>query len=211
MFIAGLRPSKFLRSPGDNGGSAGENTDPKPGEEGNAGSGGGNGSGDPGKQEPKPELKFTQTDVDGLLARTRDEERRKYEKKITDAQAEAERKKAIEQGEFQRLYEAEQSKTAELAAKAEAAERYATRIHASIDAEIKEWPEEVVKGDPGKENVDARLKWVEDMRALATRLNALSKSPNMEHGAGARKPNNNSNNPLAQHYRRFAVPGQKRA
>jgi hypothetical protein len=53
-----------------------------------------------------------------------------------------------------------------------------------IEAEIKDWPAEVKNLDPGKDNLDARLDWVERSRSLAQRLKVAGQAPNLETGGG---------------------------
>lgn len=152
------------------GGHTGEdNSNPPNSSGGNPSNGEGNGSGG------NAEKRFTQEEMNALAAKVRDEERRKLQKSSEEA-------KLKEQGEFQKLYEAEKTKTEELQAKAAAAEDYAKRINSSIEAEVKDWPASLKKLDPGTEDVSARLNWVEAAREVQKELMKTKTPPNGENG-----------------------------
>lgn len=156
------------------------------------------------------EKKFSQADLDSLAAKVRDEEKRKSDAKLKSAADEVARKQAESQGEFQKLYEAEKVRAAELEQKAVKADAYATRINQVLDGEIKEWPAEVKKTDPGADKLDDRLQWVETHRDLAKRLLTAGKAPNMEHGNQGRsiKPSDITDNYLKSQYSRPASASQ---
>ena len=166
-----------------------------------------NAGGDGSKEAEK---KFTQADLDSIAAKVRDEEKRKSDGKLKAAADEVARKQAESQGEFQKLYEAEKVRAADLEQKAVKADAYATRINQVLDGEIKEWPAEVKKTDPGAEKLDDRLQWIETHRDLAKRLLAAGKAPNMEHGNQGRniKPSDITDNYLKSQYSRPASASQ---
>ena len=158
------------------------------GEEGNPNpddSGSGTGTEKPGTQAGESstgeEKKFSQTDVDSVAARVRDEEKRKHERELQKVKDEEARRKAEEEGKFKDLYEAERQKAAELPTLTDKVNRYESQINAQIDAQIQKWPSEVKEGDPGKEDVEARLQWLDRNRNLATRLMTAA-PPVTEHG-----------------------------
>lgn len=176
-------------NPSQNVGGDGKNTEAAGGGTGDPGlkeqqeaASGGNGNGGQNAGTAGSEAKFTQADIDAVAAKVRDEEKRKAADREERSRAEADRKKAEEQGEFQKLYEAEKAKNEAVQAKAEAAERYAERINKVIDDEVKDWPASVVKTDPGVENLDARLGWVETHRDMAKEILAAKAAPNGQHG-----------------------------
>lgn len=155
---------------GKNTGSGGSQGDPGP-------NGSQNGGGAAGSDKA-----FTQADVDAVASKVRDEEKRKYEAKVKADKEAADKSAAEKQGEYQKLYEAEKAKTAELETKSARADDYAKRINQVLDGETADWPAEVKKTDPGAEHLDERLQWVETHRDLAKRLLAAGQPPNMEHG-----------------------------
>lgn len=67
----------------------------------------------PDSSKPGVEPKFTQADVNAIMAKVRNEEQAKLKRDQEKAQAETEAKRLQEQGEFQKLYEAAQATVAE--------------------------------------------------------------------------------------------------
>ncbi|MCA1596074.1 MAG: hypothetical protein LC772_06585 [Chloroflexi bacterium] len=194
---------------GGDGKNTGSGTDDKEKPAGETG-----GAGDGSQEKPKEnaggdEKRLSQAEVDAIAARIRDEEKRKYDARLKSAADEADRKKAEEQGEFQKLYETEKSRAAELEQKAQKADQYAGRINQVLDGETKDWPAEVRKTDPGPERLDDRLAWVESHRDLAKRLLAAGQAPNMEHGRQGRtiKATDITDNYLKEKYARPAAAG----
>lgn len=171
----GYRPFLILHEEDDGGGSGGGGnpagkTDPPAGV--------GTGAGDP---DPPPPggtdsgKVFTQADLDAIAAKTRREEKQKYD-----------RLKAEEQGQFKDLYDAEKVKLStmesELNTRNSRLTALETRVNAQIEAEVKDWPEEVKSMDPGTENLELRLAWAEKSRPLAKRIREFDKAPDGEHG-----------------------------
>lgn len=185
-----------LENQNTNVGGDGENT--------GSGEDAGQTGGSNGTENAGTEKRFTQVEMDALAAKVRDQEKRKHENKLNQEREEATRKAAEAQGEFQKLYEAEKVKAAELETRAQAAERYAERINQVLDGEVKDWPAEVKQTDPGAENLDDRLRWVETHRDLAKRLASAGAAPNPEHGRQGRtfKPGDITDNYLKSQYSR---------
>lgn len=175
----GEDPSTNVGGDGKNTGSGGNQGNPSP----KSGSENGGSGANPNAGSDKA---FTQADVDAVASRVRDEEKRKYEAKVKADKEAAEKASAEKQGEYQKLYEAEKAKTAELETKSARVDEYAKRINEVLDGETKDWPAEVKKTDPGAERLDERLQWVETHRDLAKRLLSAGQAPNMEHGRQGR-------------------------
>jgi hypothetical protein len=102
--------------------------------------------------------------------------RRKDQEREAKERAEVE-KRAKEQGQYQELLETRTKELDDLKPKAEQADRYAQRLHARIDAEIKEWPKELKDLVPDTTtDPEAREAQVEKLRPLMTKLQA-TRSP----------------------------------
>ena len=127
-------------------------------------------------------LDLTQAQVDKLIEDRLNQERRTNAQKAEDEKAAAATKKAKEDGELQTVVTAHEATISDLKPKAELATTLATRMNESIDTEVKEWPEEVTKLDPGKDDVLARIKWLDNSRSLAVRLKTLGAPPNLQFG-----------------------------
>lgn len=96
-------------------------------------------------------------------------------------EAEREKQKSVENGEYKKLWETSEEKLRELTPLKGKAEKYAAMIHEVIDSQIEKWPDEVKALDPGKDvDVELRKIWVEKSKALAARLS--TSPPNIEAG-----------------------------
>jgi hypothetical protein len=164
-------------------GSGDGSTQDPPNGDGNGGDdSGGSGSGGDNKGKGKPP-EFTpeqQAHIDKLLGTTRTDARRKA---LDDAKKEQETEDARKKGEFEKLYNDTKTKVDELEPYKARCEEYETRFNSMIDAQTKDWPEELKELDPGKDNAKARLEWFERSRKLAERLKTTV--PNPEHGSGS--------------------------
>lgn len=122
--------------------------------------------------------------VDIAAANVRIQEKAKYDKAVLDQKANDEAEAAKKRGEFEKLYTDE--KTAHELTKQQAARVVALseEINKGIDTESANWPEEVKALDPGKDSVEARMKWVTTARALAAKLSGNRQAPAGEHGNG---------------------------
>jgi len=179
--------------PANGGGTGGGTGDGSGGGNNNNGGGAGAGGGTQNNEPPKPPTltaevqAYIQQQLDSVAAKVRQEEKTKAERAAAKVKEDAEAAQAASRGEFEKLYNTEKTEHEKTKAKAEKADGYATRINEHIDAEVKSWPESVRKTDPGKDNVDARMTWVEKSRTLATELATLKRAPQGEHGgAGGR-------------------------
>lgn len=155
----------------------------------NTGGENGNGNGDQGKQNQNAKT-FTQEEVDKMIS---DRLARESKKREDDAKA--------KQGQFEPLYQQEKTarETAEnnLTTITGQRDKYAEILNRNIDAQIKDWPEEVKAFDPGKDSLEARQNWVEKSLPLVTKLNAgQNKTVNGEHGS--KNGNGNSTNVIDQ-------------
>lgn len=190
---------------GTNGGGSGEGNKPsekpddKPKGKDDSDQTGGKGDSDSSKTEEKKEdeRRFTQKDLDEIAAKVRREEKTKLE-----------RKEAETKGEYQKLYTDEKAKREALETEVKQVEVLSGWLNTVIDGEISDWPEEVKKTDPGKQDVAIRKTWVENHRDLSKRLKALEVPPEGEHGKrgnGEKKPDS------AKDFisRRYALPGKK--
>ena len=104
-----------------------------------------------------------QSRIDAVVTKRLNEEKEKAKQKEQKAREETEARVKAEQGDFKGLYEALDPKHKELEANFSALqERLAERDKAEnkrIDAEIKDWHEQVKALDPGPENLEARQAW----------------------------------------------------
>lgn len=131
--------------------------------------------------KPKPNTKtFTQDDVNRFVA----EEKRKWKEKQDEADNE-------KKGEYKTLAEQRGTKIAELEPQVERASRLAERWNTHIDTVIKDWPAEVKLTDPGTDDVEARLKWLDTYAPLAEKLSGTQKPPAQD--LGKRSSSNRSN------------------
>lgn len=126
--------------------------------------------------------RFTQADIDRIVkARLAEEEKR------ASSKAEADRKRAEEDAlaknaEWQKLADARGAELESLKPMAERAGILATRMNALVDTEIASWPDEVKGFDPGADNIEARLVWLEKARPLAAKLSTPQRPPQTQLG-----------------------------
>lgn len=195
---------------GSGGTSAGDGnkTEETPDEKGTSTSTGG-GSSSTGAN--KGEKTFTQAELDEIISRRLGEQKRSFEKQAEDAKAEQARKEEEAKGEFKKLYETELANTTQLKSELETAKALIPVVTSMIESEIKDWPVEVKASDPGADNIQARLKWVESMRPLAKRLIETNKAPDGEHsqGGGTQKTGDAASRITARSH--YAVPGQQKS
>lgn len=124
------------------------------------------------------------------------------------AQTEAETAKAKEEGRFKDLHDAQEKRIKEeLEPAAERANVLSVRVNASIDAEIKDWPESVRKTDPGKDEVLKRIEWADSMRDLAKDVAKLKEAPDGEHGGGSRTTATGIQKPTEILSHKYRTPG----
>lgn len=163
------------------------------------------------EEEVSKPLTLTQKDLDAAIEKATLEGKASAEKAQQNKDTEAQRQSDISKGEWEKVAKGHEATIAELSPKAEASVRYSTRINEIIDSEIKGWPVEVSKLDPGANKLDERMTWVENSRDLAKRLSSLSQAPNGQHGQGNGGGNGESNNAatnyLNRHYKGPASVG----
>lgn len=132
-----------------------------------------------------PEKKFTQAELDDIIGKRLDEERKRIRKEREDE----DKKK---QGKFEELYTSLLEKeTKEYKPAVARAENLSKVLNSQIDLQIKDWPSEVTAFDPGKEDVEARAAWVEKAIPLAQKLAGV-KAPNNDTGNQGGKGKDNS-------------------
>jgi hypothetical protein len=132
-----------------------------------------------GSGESKPEKTFTQADIDKIVKDRLAEQKRKLEGDAATA-------KAKEQGEWQAVAEKHEARVKELEPLEEQVTRYRGLLAAQIDAQIKDWPAEVKALDPGGDDLDARMAWVEKSKPLAEKLGKALTAPDTDAGKGGR-------------------------
>lgn len=142
------------------------------------------------KQEGEsPEQKaYTQEQIDAIVEARLKRDREKREREAQKAKEE----QAAKAGEFESLAEQRAARIAELEPAAERAERYAEVLNRQAEATVAGWPDELKALDPGPDDLDARLAWIEKSRPLAEKLGAAPKAPDTDAGKGSRpspKPN----------------------
>lgn len=134
-----------------------------------------------GTQPANTEAKFSQADIDRIVKDRLDKERERIAKSQTEAQEKAEReaaeKKALEDGEFRKVIDAKETELSSLRPKAELAVELSTFVNETIDAEIKEWPDEVKTLVPDAADVQARAAEVKKLRPLAAKLSTAPPRP----------------------------------
>ena len=137
---------------------------------------------------------FTQADLDKLIDDRIKREREKAKTQADKAAKEAEEKRQIEQGEFQKLAEERKTQLEQLAPKSELADRLSEIVNKQLDSEIATWPDSVHAIMPKEDSsLLERLEWAERTRPLAQELMA-AKTPNgtpypaQHSGTGGNKP-----------------------
>lgn len=91
-----------------------------------------------------------------------------------EARAEADRKaaekKAIEDGEFQKVIDGQKAQITELTAKAARFDALVKTLEPQIDAESKDWPDEVKSYLAVAETIERKLELMPNARSLAAKL-----------------------------------------
>lgn len=128
---------------------------------------------------PTPaEARFTKADLDAARA----DEKQKLDRQAAAAKQKTDEAALLEQNKFKELADQRGVEVETLRSQAETATRYGERLNTWVESEIKDWPKEVKALDPGKEQLEARLDWVEKSRPLAQRLASLPTPPATEAG-----------------------------
>lgn len=150
-----------------------------------------NPAGDPAKGgEPAPDkggddgnkATFTteqQEAINAIIKREKAEWQRRTEAKAREDKAKAD-------GEWKTLAEQHEARVKELEPLEEEVKTLRSLINEQIDGEIKEWPDEVKKLDPGGDSLKARQMWLTNSRPIVEKLKAAPKAPATEGGAGNR-------------------------
>lgn len=111
------------------------------------------------QQKPAEEAKFTQADIERIIAERLDRERKKAEEKAAKAQAEAEAKALAEQNQFKELAEKHAQRIAQLEAIEPKAQRYEAALVKLLEAQRKSIPEHVITL-LDKLDVADQLEWI---------------------------------------------------
>jgi hypothetical protein len=148
--------------------------------------------------ETKPgEGLLTRSEVNAILARKRKEWQREQQSAAQEAADEATRKANEEAGKWEPLYKQEQERAKSLkdqlaAVQAEVTE-WRDMVAKQLDEQIKDWPQEVLDLDPGKDDENAdlrlRLRWVQTAAPLVARMGGQPRNPgNPPSPEGAKHP-----------------------
>lgn len=108
----------------------------------------------------------------------RDNRKYRTERRQQDEAAQsAEQQRLKEQGEYKTLAEKHEARVKELEPLAQSYTQLATLVSGQIEAQIKDWPEEVKAFDPGPDSVEQRLAWIEKSRPLVAKLTQQQAKP----------------------------------
>lgn len=195
--IFALVPLWSLLLGSDNGGTSTSDTPATGGEPGSNAQTGASTGGQPAAPQPKPQSgagsdkTFTQADIDRIVQQRVAEEHDRAKRK-------ADEEAAAKKGEWEKVATDRKAKIDELTPKAKAADRYAERLGKLVDDETATWPDEVKALDPGTNNLEARLDWLEKSRPLAKKLKDVAeppKAPATETGSGNSSTSSTTNTP----------------
>jgi chromosome segregation ATPase len=124
-------------------------------------------------QKP-PETKFTQADVDRLVAQRLQEEQERQQREAEKLKREQEQQEAIRRGEHEQVIarlEAEKATfEAQLADTESRLGLLQKIVDAQLDAQLSELPEQVRKLAPKRDDLDAFQSWLVEARQLAAHL-----------------------------------------
>jgi hypothetical protein len=170
--------------------------------------------GEGGEQKKEEEdRRYTQAELDQMVADRLKEEKRKTEGKTAAEKKKQEEDQLRQNAEWEKLAEQRGVEIEQLKGVVERADKYAELLNRQIDHEIKGWPKEVVALDPGKDQLEVRLSWVEKSRALAEKMAKLPTASSTEAGHGNRPTgttsgtNNGSNGDKPRQPYRFQQSG----
>lgn len=106
----------------------------------------------------------------------------------------AEAQKLKEAGEFKALYEQTEAKVKELEPVAEENKFLRDYAMKQLEATIKDWPAEALKGDPGKNaSLQTRLAWIENTAPLVAIVKGNQQQQRQAGLVRSPEPNNNQN------------------
>ncbi len=163
---------------------------------------------DTGAAPPKTENMVPQSRLDEYARKVRDLEKREADR--AKAESDAEEARLKEQAQWQKLAESKADELAKLKAdlepKAALVADLTLFVNDAIDAEIKDWPDEVKSLVPGADNVKARAAEVEKLRPLASKLSTQPTAPGNPRGP---KPAGGVDPAKRQQQTRETVAGQR--
>lgn len=103
------------------------------------------------------------------------EEANKAKRAAAKAKQEAEEARLKEQGEFKTLAEKHEARVKELEPVSERYSALSGQVNSQIDAEIKQWPEEIRALDPGPgAPIEGRLEWIAKARPLVEKISGAA-------------------------------------
>lgn len=144
--------------------------------------------------EKSGEKLFTQDDLNRAIDERLKRERTKAETQAQKAAQEADERRKVEQGEWQKLAEERKAQIEKLAPQGELAERLQALVAKQLDAEIGQWPESVRAIMPNAESsLLDRIEWADRTRPLALELMAAKGQP-----TGTRYPAQHAGSSQAQ-------------
>lgn len=165
--------------------------------------------------EKSGEKLFTQAELDKLIDDRLKREREKAKTQAEKAAKEADERRQVEQGEWQKVAEERKTRLEQLEPKSELADRLSELVAKQLDSEIATWPDSVRAIMPSPESsLLERLEWAERTRPLAQELLA-AKAPNgtpypAQHaGTGGNKPVTTKEQALATLDRAYARKDKK--
>lgn len=137
---------------------------------------------------------------------------KRLEEDRTKRKADADKEALREKEDYRKLHETSEAELQTLKPKAALADKLIESNNRAIDERIKEWPSEITAMDPGKDNVEARLDWVEKAAKAVKKMETGGGHVDGEHGKKGTDKNkidglisNRINDQT-----RFAIPGQKK-
>ena len=134
------------------------------------------------QQKPAEEAKFTQADIERIIAERLDRERKKAEEKAAKAQAEAEAKALEEQKQYKELAEKHAARIAQLEAIEPKAQRHEAALVKLLEAQRKSIPEHVITL-LDKLDVADQLEWIAGNQSKLIQPSGAPATPKA--GAGA--------------------------
>lgn len=134
--------------------------------------------------------------------------------RLTDDRAkrksDADKQALVDKEEYKKLYEAADTELKTVRVKAELADKLIETNNKAIDTRIKDWPSEIKDMDPGSENIDARITWIEKAQKAVDKINKTGPidGENGKQGDGNKKVND-----LLGKFKdssKYSIPAQKK-
>jgi hypothetical protein len=132
-----------------------------------------------------PNANTTLEDLQRQIAELRRENasHRKSKKDAEEATQKAQADALAEQGKYKELYEQQAAQISTLKPVQEQYSALAAQVASQIEAQIKDWPQEVKTFDPGSDApIDQRLAWLEKSKPLIAKLQEQARGTNPGNG-----------------------------